>query len=318
MNLDLEAVLARARAASQSGATSADPAQAQQRAQLARVAQEFESMLIGQMLREMRKTESWGGEEDSGASGSAMGAGFGAETFNDTIDAELSSFLAKAQGIGLSQQLLQAFDRMAGDAAAPGASGLKMGAPSVVAGSASQDPAYVPSVVADRGAVIALPDDRGANPLGSPGGSAMLPVIDESATLASRSQTAVADPPEVVTSAFGWRKDPFTGQMKFHRGVDLAATYGQDVQAAAAGTVVFSGEQRGYGTTVMIQHADGTRTRYAHLSSAIVQPGQVVGAGQTVGHAGHSGRATGTHLHFEVIGPDGQAMSPESWTGSRG
>jgi murein DD-endopeptidase MepM/ murein hydrolase activator NlpD len=115
-----------------------------------------------------------------------------------------------------------------------------------------------------------------------------------------------------VTSSFGWRHDPFTGEAKFHRGVDLKAAYGQDVRAAGDGRVVFSGTQGGYGTTVLVQHEDGTRTRYAHLSVALVAAGDQVGAGQAVGQAGHSGRATGTHVHFEVIAPNGQPLDPRA------
>jgi murein DD-endopeptidase MepM/ murein hydrolase activator NlpD len=116
-----------------------------------------------------------------------------------------------------------------------------------------------------------------------------------------------------VTSAFGWRRDPFTNRMKFHQGVDLRAAYGQEVQAASKGIVVFSGDQGGYGTSVVVEHADGTRTRYAHLSATLVRKGDQVGAGEPVGRAGRSGRATGTHLHFEVIGRDGRRMEPQLW-----
>jgi murein DD-endopeptidase MepM/ murein hydrolase activator NlpD len=116
----------------------------------------------------------------------------------------------------------------------------------------------------------------------------------------------------VVTSAFGWRSDPFTGKAKFHKGVDLRAAYGQEIGAAAAGRVVFSGQQGGYGTTVLVEHADGSRTRYAHLSEALVSAGDQVGYGQPLGRAGHSGRATGTHLHFEVIAANGQHVDPSS------
>ncbi len=120
-----------------------------------------------------------------------------------------------------------------------------------------------------------------------------------------------------VTSAFGWRQDPFTKQMKFHQGIDLRAAYGQDVQSAAPGRVVFSGEQGGYGTTVIVEHADGMRTRYAHLSERLVKKGDVLAAGQPLGRAGHSGRATGTHLHFEVMTAEGKRVHPEQWAGGR-
>ena len=113
-----------------------------------------------------------------------------------------------------------------------------------------------------------------------------------------------------ITSAFGDRRDPFTGATRFHRGVDLRAAYGQDVATAAGGTVAFSGTQGGYGTTVVVEHANGTRTRFAHLSVALVAPGQAVEPGQVVGRAGSSGRATGAHLHLEVTDRDRQPLNP--------
>jgi murein DD-endopeptidase MepM/ murein hydrolase activator NlpD len=118
-----------------------------------------------------------------------------------------------------------------------------------------------------------------------------------------------------VTSAFGWRRHPITHEVKFHQGVDLRAAYGQEVQAAAAGRVVFSGDQGGYGATVLVEHADGTRTRYAHLSARLVKKGDQIAAGEPLGRAGKSGQATGTHLHFEVIAADGRRIQPDQWQG---
>jgi murein DD-endopeptidase MepM/ murein hydrolase activator NlpD len=120
-----------------------------------------------------------------------------------------------------------------------------------------------------------------------------------------------------VTSAFGWRRHPITKEIKFHQGVDLRAAYGQEVQAAAGGKVVFSGDQGAYGATVVVEHADGTKTRYAHLSARLVQKGDAVEAGEPLGRAGKSGRATGTHLHFEVMAPNGTRIEPERWAGGR-
>jgi hypothetical protein len=81
--------------------------------------------------------------------------------------------------------------------------------------------------------------------------------------------------------------------------------------------VVFSGDQGGYGATVVVQHADGTKTRYAHLSARLVTQGDTVEAGEPLGRAGKSGSATGTHLHFEVIDPNGKRVEPERWAGGR-
>jgi murein DD-endopeptidase MepM/ murein hydrolase activator NlpD len=104
--------------------------------------------------------------------------------------------------------------------------------------------------------------------------------------------------------------DPFTGQPRFHRGVDLRAAYGSQVTSVAPGRVVWAGDQKGYGTTVVVEHGDGWCTRYAHLSTLAVKAGDVVSAGQEIGRAGSSGRSTGPHLHFEVT-LRGEPVDPE-------
>jgi murein DD-endopeptidase MepM/ murein hydrolase activator NlpD len=121
--------------------------------------------------------------------------------------------------------------------------------------------------------------------------------------------------PGDITSGFGWRADPFHGAAKFHRGIDIRAAYGQDVATAASGRVVSAGTEGGYGQTVVIEHAGGIRTRYAHLSTTLVALGEDVREGQVVGRAGHSGRATGTHLHFEVMTASGEPLNPEQFAG---
>jgi murein DD-endopeptidase MepM/ murein hydrolase activator NlpD len=95
--------------------------------------------------------------------------------------------------------------------------------------------------------------------------------------------------------------------------VDLRAAYGEPIGAADGGTVVFAGEQRGYGQTVVVEHAGGVRTRYAHLSSLMTEAGADVKAGEAIGRAGRSGRATGTHLHFEVT-QDGRPIDPHTYS----
>jgi murein DD-endopeptidase MepM/ murein hydrolase activator NlpD len=112
-----------------------------------------------------------------------------------------------------------------------------------------------------------------------------------------------------VSSAYGWRSDPFSGALRYHQGVDFKAAYGQQVPAAADGRVVESGEKGAYGLTVVVEHADGVRTRYAHLSSLAVTSGDRVLQGQEIGRVGQSGRATGPHLHFEVM-QNGKRVDP--------
>ncbi len=103
-----------------------------------------------------------------------------------------------------------------------------------------------------------------------------------------------------VTSVFGERIDPFSGERRHHDGIDIALPEGAPVRAAAPGTVVFSGEMRGYGKVVILQHADGVETVYAHNRANNVAVGQPVAQGDVVAEVGQTGRATGPHLHFEV------------------
>ncbi len=106
-----------------------------------------------------------------------------------------------------------------------------------------------------------------------------------------------------VTSRFGYRTDPFTGETRFHSGIDIDG-YGNDgniIVAADGGTVVTSTYSDGYGNYVIIDHGNGYQTLYAHMSSAAVGSGSTVTQGQVIGYLGATGRATGTHCHFEVF-----------------
>jgi murein DD-endopeptidase MepM/ murein hydrolase activator NlpD len=231
------------------------------RAKVKLLAQQFESMLMTQMLRSMRQSMLSDEESD----------GFGKSTMTDAFDSELGQALSRAGGIGLSSVLIRAFDRQAG-----------AGEPATV----SPDAAPVPATV-DAPATPDVP------------ATGALPVL----------------PAGRVTSGFGWRNDPFSGAVKFHSGTDLQMAYGQAVKSAAAGRISFVGEQSGYGLTVMVDHGNGVQSRYAHLSSATVQPGDDVGSGQVIARSGNSGRSTGPHLHFEVL-EHGRAVAPIKGMGS--
>ena len=105
-----------------------------------------------------------------------------------------------------------------------------------------------------------------------------------------------------VTSRFGYRSDPFTGANKYHSGIDIDG-FGNDggaIVASASGTVVTSSYDSGYGNYVIIDHG-GMQTLYAHNSGNAVSVGDYVSQGQTIGYLGATGRATGTHCHFEVF-----------------
>lgn len=89
-------------------------------------------------------------------------------------------------------------------------------------------------------------------------------------------------------------------QMQFHKGLDIAVPYGSDVKAAAAGTVIFSGQKGGYGNCVVVSHGNGLATLYGHLSQLVAKVNDRVKVGQVIAKSGNSGRSTGPHLHYEV------------------
>jgi murein DD-endopeptidase MepM/ murein hydrolase activator NlpD len=271
------------------------------RAKVKELAQQFESLLMTQMLREMRQSMLSDNEK-----------GFGAETMTDAFDDQLGLSLSRSGGLGLTTFLLQAFDRQhigtgsgsdtaggapAAAAAAFAASGIAAG-PSDVQSPAAAAAAFAASAVGTRPAIAPMAAATSA-------GSTPAEGMDD---------IALAEPGGTVTSPFGWRPDPFNGHVKFHAGLDIRSAYGSDVRAAGSGTVAFAGEQSGYGLTVVIDHGEGLQTRYAHLSSLAVHEGDTVESGEVVARSGNSGRSTGPHLHFEVR-KDGRAIDPASIKG---
>ncbi|MBM6715901.1 M23 family metallopeptidase [Gemmiger formicilis] len=107
-----------------------------------------------------------------------------------------------------------------------------------------------------------------------------------------------------ITSQFGYRTDPISGETSYHSGTDIAAPEGTPILAAAAGTVTIANATDSwggsYGYHVKIDHGNGQETLYAHCSSICVTVGQQVQAGQVIAYVGHTGRATGSHLHIEL------------------
>lgn len=236
------------------------------RQEIKRLAQQFEAMLMTQMLREMRR--SMLDDEE------AKENGFGAEAMTDTADVELGAALSRTGGIGLTDSLLKVFERQITGIQEAAGAGRSSGAGG--AGEASE------AGVADQIAYASKSPAR------------LLTDVTTSAP---------------VSSKFGWRLDPLSGETRFHQGVDIAVAYGHDVKAAADGIVSFAGVQNGYGNTVVIDHDGGRQTRYAHLSQELVRAGDVVSEGQVLGKSGNSGRSTGPHLHFEML-MNGRPVDP--------
>ena len=221
--------------------------------QLKKLAQEFESLFLTQLLSVMRE----GIGEDGFFGGST-----GSELYTSMMDQALARSLAEKGGIGLAKPLYE-----------------------YLKGRAGSTPGTDPEAP--------IPPASGSN----------TEMTDLTAVL--RGQLSRYR----VSSEMGWRKDPITGETRFHKGIDFAAPEGTPVPAATAGKVVFSGEQRGFGNTVVIANSLGQKLRYAHLSRLNVQNGQEVKKGQNIGTVGNTGRSTGAHLHVEVE-KDGRLYNP--------
>jgi murein DD-endopeptidase MepM/ murein hydrolase activator NlpD len=116
-------------------------------------------------------------------------------------------------------------------------------------------------------------------------------------------------PGRYVTSRFGNRIDPFLGRLALHAGIDFQADTGDPVKATGAGKVIAAGPAAGYGNMVEIDHGQGITTRYGHMSRILVAVGDTIKAGDAVGLAGATGRATGPHVHYEVR-RDGNPIDP--------
>jgi murein DD-endopeptidase MepM/ murein hydrolase activator NlpD len=235
------------------------------RQEVRRLAEQFEAMLLTQMLREMRRSML---DEDENEQN-----GLGAGPLTDIGNQEFGNALSRSGGLGLTDALLGAFER-----AAAGRTG--QAGPAGPAGQVGQ--------------------------AGQAGGADLLPSGTLPAAFPTILPTTGAAP---ISSRFGWRQDPITGESTFHKGIDIAVAYGHEVTAAADGTVSFAGTQGGYGQTVIVDHADGRQTRYAHLSEQLVKAGDRVAEGQVLARSGNSGRSTGPHLHFEML-VAGQPVDP--------
>jgi murein DD-endopeptidase MepM/ murein hydrolase activator NlpD len=103
-----------------------------------------------------------------------------------------------------------------------------------------------------------------------------------------------------ISSHYGNRMDPFTGDRELHMGVDIAGLYGSVVHAPADGIVVYAQRKAAYGNLVILDHGNGLTTRHGHLARFAVRPGQKVHKGDVIGHVGTTGRSTAPHLHYEV------------------
>lgn len=115
-----------------------------------------------------------------------------------------------------------------------------------------------------------------------------------------------------ITSNFGYRRDPFTRRLSYHSGIDLGGRTGDPVYVTADGKVINSSYNRTLGHHIMVDHGNGLRTVYAHLSKRLVKVGDTVDKGEEIGKLGSTGRSTGPHLHYEVY-KNGVAVNPKNY-----
>jgi murein DD-endopeptidase MepM/ murein hydrolase activator NlpD len=118
-----------------------------------------------------------------------------------------------------------------------------------------------------------------------------------------------------ISSRYGERNDPFTGERVKHSGLDFAGTRGTEVLSVASGVVIWAANRAGYGKTVEIDHGNGYRTRYAHSDELTVKVGEHVNAGQAIARMGSTGRASAPHVHFEVL-KNGSRINPAKFVGN--
>ena len=258
------------------------------RAELKKAAQEFEAVFIRQLLKVMRETI-----EESSSEGSGLGKGVYTELFDQEIALNMSQRGALGIGDIIYRSLVEnEAKENSGDREVVQESmgdvrkgeTLKNSAAASSSISHSHDHETAPINRADSHEISGRMEPTDMTDM-------MLPVHAP------------------ISSNYGMRKDPFTGKMRFHKGVDIAAPAGTPVVAALPGKVISAGHEGGYGKTVLVEHDNGLRTRYGHLASINVRVGDSVTSEDTLGTVGSTGRSTGAHLHFEVTRM-GQPVNP--------
>ncbi len=202
--------------------------------------------------------------------------GFSQDTWTSMFDQTLAEQAAGSLGVG------RLVERQMGDSNTPSA-------PQPVRLTRASDPLRLPHI----GPALASSSDPSAFASRFPG-AGELPVAGR------------------ISSEFGMREHPITGEQRFHAGLDIAADEGTEIRAIARGVVTFAGRRGGYGNTVEIRHDDGAVSRYAHASRLHVHVGDQVDGGEAIADVGSTGQSTGPHLHFEVR-VDGRAVNPQAY-----
>ncbi len=241
----------------------------------AEAAKQFEALLLGELMKAMRATASFGEEE---------GDAFARGTYGEMFDQALVE--SSAGGLGIAQL----FERQTSGGATTATT--HVAAPHRVSAYRESASAIEPFGHAHG------PKDRDGLTTSFEGGvptPGLWPVDGG-----------------VQSSGYGFRTHPIHGDKRFHSGLDIAAPEGREIRAVQRGTVTYAQRHPGYGNMVEITHPDGIVTRYAHASRLHVRVGDVVDTGEAIADVGSTGQSTGPHLHFEVR--DGsRRLNPETY-----
>ncbi|MBK6916428.1 MAG: peptidoglycan DD-metalloendopeptidase family protein [Deltaproteobacteria bacterium] len=253
----------------------------------AQVAAQFETLLLGELVKAMRQSASVTGDD----------GGFATGTYQEMFDQAIVD--ASAGGLGLRD----AIARQLGGGAPSSASAERAGPhplpPRIAhafAGASTGLPLHDPAPVMKRGvAAPAYAGDIGTAFEGGTPSPGLFPVDGG-----------------VQSSGYGFRVHPIHGDRRFHGGLDIAAPEGREIRAVQRGVVIRAERHKGYGNMVEIRHPDGVVTRYAHASKLYVREGDAVDVGETIADVGSTGQSTGPHLHFEVR-DGGRTLDPHAY-----
>jgi peptidoglycan hydrolase FlgJ len=271
--------------------------QQQRNKELKKACQDFESVFTYELLKSMRKTID---------KCDLFHGGEGEEIYESLLDQELSKSMSGYGSNSLSELLYQQLSRIDSSSQAGQAVSSEMDTTS----HASEKVYSRIAPSSKPGPMIHADPDPEPEVL-SAGDAQTVSRSDASSGADSKPDWPLKS---VVSSRYGWRKDPFTSESRFHSGLDIAADKGTEVKAAMSGKVIMSCNMEDYGNVVAVDHGKGLVTIYAHNEKNLVKAGDKVEKGSLIARVGSTGRSTGPHLHFEVR-KDGTRINPMEFLG---
>ena len=273
--------------------------QQQRNKDLKKACQDFESVFTYELLKSMRKTID---------KCELFHGGQGEEIYESLLDQELSKSVSSYGSNSLSELLYRQLSRI--DSSPEAGDGAEVvNEFSYITGNAAGSGKSPAPAVTDE-ALYRKPEST----------SVVSSVEDAQKETGSDIVPAGESKPgwplkSVISSKYGYRKDPFTSEKRFHSGVDIAAPKGAEIKAAMSGKVIMSCKTEDYGNVVAVDHGQGVVTIYAHNEMNLVKVGDKVEKDSIIAKVGSTGRSTGPHLHFEVR-KNGTKINPMEFLGT--